>query len=95
MIEGPTSPFLEPLVGLQCTLVGPIKKVRYHIIEVTYNSYKGAETVYLVGQSYDGSRHIRREPLNEIMLTEESQKTLIERIEKSTPLKKPSTKNGC
>ena len=93
MIEGPTSPFLEPLVGLQCTLVGPIKKVRYHIIEVTYNSYKGAETVYLVGQSYDGSRHIRREPLNEIMLTEESQKTLIERIEKRTPLKKLSTKN--
>ena len=36
MIEGPTSPFLEPLVGLQCTLVsGPIKKVRYHIIELT------------------------------------------------------------
>jgi hypothetical protein len=81
MIEGPASPFLKPLVGLQCTLAGPIKKVRYQIIEVTYNAYIRAETVYLVSQSYDGSRAIRREPLSEIMLTEESREALVKRIE--------------
>ena len=92
MIEGPASPFLEPLVGLQCTLVGtdpgrdswswsgPIKKVQYRIIEVTYNAYVGLETAYLVGQTYEGHPHIRRAPLTEIMLTEESQNTLVDRL---------------
>ena len=80
MIEGPASPFLAPLVGLQCTLVGPIKKVQYRIIEVTYNAYIGLETAYLVGQTYEGHPHIRRAPLTEIMLTKESQNTLVDRL---------------
>jgi len=81
MIEGRASPFLAPLVGLQCTLVGPIKKVLYHIIEVTYNAHIDEGVVYLVGQSYDGSCIIiRRGFLKEIMLTEESRVTLIDRL---------------
>ena len=93
MIQGPATPILEPMIGLECTLSSPNKKVQYHIVEVAYNAYNDTEIAYLVrtpGSTWH-SPSIRRVLLSEITLTEESQKLLIERLAKqhgtSTPEK--------